>query len=86
MMLLKNVDDVEALISAVGQCDGDVILRNVDGSEEFNLKSKLSQYIAIGELCRDHGDEWEVFCMNRADEGHMLNFFCKLNKEADVND
>jgi len=81
MMLLKNAKDVETLIDAVNKCRGDVLLRSTDGSEEFNLKSKLSQYVAIGELCKAHGDEWEIFCMNRADEGYMINFFYEINKE-----
>jgi len=81
MMLLKNAKDIETLISAVNKCQGDVMLRSTDGKEEFNLKSKLSQYVAIGELCKVHGDEWEIFCMNRADEGYMINFFYEINKE-----
>lgn len=43
MMLLKNITDVNALLAAIAKCKGDVILRSVDGSETFNLKSKLSQ-------------------------------------------
>ena len=80
MMLLKNIKDVDMLVSAVSRCSGDVILRSLDGSEEFNLKSKLSQYIAIGRLCAEHGDEYEIFCMNKNDEGYMLNFFANLTK------
>ena len=60
MMLLKDMKDVNLLISAVEKCKGDVVLRSIDGSEEFNLKSKLSQYIAISKLCDEHGDEYEV--------------------------
>ena len=82
MMLLKNMKDVNLLISAVEKCNGDVILRSVDGAEEFNLKSKLSQYIAIGKLCEEHGDEYEIFCMNREDERYMLQFFHELRKDA----
>ena len=59
MMLLKNIKDVNLLINAVDKCSGAVILRSVDGNEEFNLKSKLSQYIAIGKLCAEHGDEYK---------------------------
>ena len=80
MMLLKNLRDVDLLIRAVDQCTGTVILRSVDGIEEFNLKSKLSQYIAIGKLCEEHGDEYEVFCSNKADESYMLGFFVEINK------
>lgn len=77
-MLLKNAKDVKALIAAVKKCRGDVVLRSVDGSEEFNLKSTLSQYIAIGRLCEEHGEEYEVFCMNKDDEPYMIQFFHTL--------
>ena len=80
MMLLKNAKEIDKLIEAVNRCRGDVLLRSVDGREEFNLKSVLSRYIAIGELCKDHGDRYEVFCMNRSDEGYMLNFFQGLDR------
>ena len=78
MMLLKNAKDIDSLIEAVGKCRDDVILRSTDGREEFNLKSVLSRYVAIGELCKDHGDEYEIFCMNRADEGYLFQFFSSL--------
>ena len=78
MMLLKNAKDIDNLIEAVDKCRDDVILRSTDGREEFNLKSVLSRYVAIGELCRDHGDEYELFCMNPADENYMLQFFMSL--------
>ena len=78
MMLLKNAKDVDKLIEAVNHCRDDVILRSTDGREEFNLKSVLSRYMAIGELCREQGDKFELYCMNRADEGYMLNFFYNL--------
>jgi hypothetical protein len=78
MMLLKNIKDIALLVSAVDKCTGNVILRSIDGTEEFNLKSKLSQYIAIGKLCEEHGDEYEIFCSNKADEGYMLGFFVDL--------
>lgn len=81
MMLLKNAQNVESLIDAITQCKGDVLLRKTDGSETFNLKSTLSRYIAIARLCEDHGDEYEVFCMNRNDEGYMLQFFRELKKD-----
>ena len=80
MMLLRNAKEIDKLIEAVNRCRGDVLLRSVDGREEFNLKSVLSRYIAIGELCKDHGDKYEVFCMNRADEGYMGNFFHDLRE------
>ena len=80
MRRLKNVRDINALMAAVRNCKGDVLLRSADGSEEFNLKSKLSEYIAIGRLCEEDGDSWEVFCMNKGDEGELLKFFYEIAK------
>ena len=77
-MLLKNAKDIDSLVNAVNRCRGDVLLRSTDGREEFNLKSVLSRYMAIGELCKDHGDRYEVFCMNKADENYMMQFFMSL--------
>jgi len=79
MMMLKNIHDVNMFMDAVNRCRDDVILRSMDGREEFNLKSRLSQYIAIERLHREHGDEYEIFCMNKADEGYMLKFFYDIN-------
>lgn len=80
MMLLKNAFDINTLMSAIDKCNGDVILRSADGTESFNLKSTLSKYIAIGELCKEQGDQWEVFCMNKNDELNMLKFFNDISK------
>ena len=80
MMLLKNAKDIDKLIDAVNHCRDDVILRSTDGREEFNLKSVLSRYMAIGELCQEQGDRFELYCMNRADEGYMMNFFYNLQE------
>ena len=54
----------------------------MDGREVFNLKSVMSRYIAIGRLCDDHGDEYEVFCMNREDERFLIQFFYNLKQES----
>lgn len=78
MMLLKNAMNIESLLSAIARCTGDVYLRSIDGREEFNLKSTLSQYIGIGRLCEEHGDEYEIFCTNRQDESNLLKFFHEL--------
>ncbi len=74
-MLLKNIKDVEKLREAIQKCKGDVILRHVDGTEQFNMKSALSQYIAISRLCEERGDYYEIFCMDRTDEPYMFQFF-----------
>ncbi|MBQ6326994.1 MAG: hypothetical protein IJI26_13165 [Clostridia bacterium] len=78
MKLLNSTNDIDNLIKDVDRCRGDVIMRSCDGSEEFNLKSALSRYVAIGTLCQEHGDEYEFFCMDRHDEPIMLDFFRQL--------
>ena len=72
---LKNINDLESFRYAVEQCKGDVILRKNDGSEEFNMKSSLSAYIAWGRLADECGSDYEVFCMDHADEGNLLKYF-----------
>ena len=34
--------------------------------------------MAIGELCKEHGDEYEMFCMDPDDQGNMLHFYASL--------
>ena len=80
-MLLKDIHDVDSFLAAVNRCRDDIILRSTDGREELNLKSKLSQYIAIERLHRECGDSYEIFCMSKADEGYMLKFFYDLKHE-----
>lgn len=77
MMLLKNLEDARILIDIVKKCKGDVFLRSLDKTEEFNLKSTLSQYMAISKLCAEHGEEYEIICMNPDDEVYMMQFFMR---------
>lgn len=72
---LKNIRDLNAFQEAVNKCKGDVILRKNDGSEEFNMKSELSSYVAWGRLIEQCGSNYEVFCMNKADEANLLKYF-----------
>ena len=48
-MKLSKIEQVNEFLAIVDSCKGDVTLRSVDG-DIFNLKSKLSQYIAIAAL------------------------------------
>lgn len=79
-MLLKNAKDIEALRAAIRQCEGDVLLKSCDGRETFNMKSTLSEYIAISKLLEEHGDTYEFFCVKSEDEGKLLAFFYDLHQ------
>lgn len=72
---LSNIQDLEAFRAAIKQCKGDVILRKNDGSEEFNMKSHISAYVAWGKLASECGTDYEVFCMNKSDEANLLKYF-----------
>ena len=73
-MKLRNIAEVEAFRNAVNKCTGDVWLESAEG-DKFNLKSALSQYIALGALLSENGDSLELFCSNSADQSHFFEFF-----------
>lgn len=73
-MRLQNVKQVQEFLDAVKACKGQVWLESVDG-DKFNLKSQLSQYIALGALLGEKGDFLELFCTEREDESMFLQFF-----------
>lgn len=73
-MKLNNVSEVNSFISVVNECKGDVWLESPDGNK-FNLKSKLSQYVAIGELIRAEGSNLELYCSLPEDEPKFFAFF-----------
>ena len=78
-MKLSNITDVQKFTAAVHACEGDVYLKSVEG-DVFNLKSSLSQYIAIGRLLEESGDNLELFAQTREDELLLLNMLGELGK------
>lgn len=75
-MVFQNAEQIDAFMDAVQKCKGDVYLKSNEG-DVFNLKSRLSSYIAIGALLDDEGDELELFCAKTEDEGHFYKFFAE---------
>ena len=73
-MRLTNSKEIMEFRFAVAKCKGDVWLEDVEGNK-FNLKSVISQYIALGELLQDKGETLELFCANKEDEVHFRKFF-----------
>lgn len=70
-MKLHNLGEVNDFLHTVNRCKGEVWLEDRDGSR-INLKSKLSQYVAIAALLGEHGDELELFCDIPEDEGKFF--------------
>ena len=73
-MRLTNISEVDSFINAINECTGDVWLESIDG-DKINLKSRLSQYVAIGALIGIEGDNLELYCSNREDEAKFFKFF-----------
>lgn len=76
-MKLKNIQDVESFMKVIDECRGNVFVHSPDG-DVYNLKSKLSEYIAIGKLLEKNGDWLEIFASNKEDEAIIGNFILKL--------
>lgn len=79
-MRLKTINEVNDFLAVVDSCNGDVWLESQYG-DRFNLKSKLSQYVAIGALLSDSQEVLELFC-SKDDEGKFLQYF---NEHPGVN-
>jgi hypothetical protein len=78
-MKLNNITEVQEFLEIVNSCEGSVWLESADGNR-FNLKSQMSQYVALGALLENKGSELELFCTSRADEIKFLMFFAKYPK------
>lgn len=77
-MKIKNLKDVEAFKAAIAQCGGDVWLESKYG-DKYNLKSALSQYIAMADLLRDQDGELELFANRPEDQAILMQFLSSLN-------
>lgn len=84
-MRLKNTYALNRFIEAVDKCKGDVLLKSQCG-DEFNLKSTISQYIALGALLREEGENLELFCSNKEDEAFFLDFFQEFPETLSVSE
>ena len=73
-MKLANITEVDNFLKVVDECSGSVWLESVEG-DKINLKSKLSQYIAISALISCEADKLELFCSEYKDEQRFFKFF-----------
>lgn len=73
-MKLTKILQVEDFLAIVNTCKGDVTLTSQYG-DKYNMKSLLTQYVVIGALLGERGDELELFCSSKEDEAKFLKFF-----------
>lgn len=81
-MKIRKVKEVNEFLEAVNKCKGEVWLESLEG-DRLNLKSTLSQYVAIGALLSERGDSLELFCGKRSDEVNFFKFFNENPKVLD---
>lgn len=80
-MRLTNVKDVHKFMQVINDCEHNVYLKSQEG-DVFNLKSSMSEYIAIGRLLEENGDSLELFADNREDEARLINFLYELEGKS----
>lgn len=73
-MKIKSASNVKDFLSVVNSCSGSVWLESSWG-DSYNLKSELSQYLAIAELIRDKSESLELYCQFASDEAKFFRFF-----------
>lgn len=75
-MKIKSLQEVEEFKSLINACKGDVWLESVYG-DRYNLKSALTQYVAIADLMRDNKGDLELFAQLPEDEAKLIDFFAQ---------
>lgn len=79
-MKLKNIGQVKGFLATVNRCEGDVWLESSEG-DKINLKSSLSQYVAIAALINVEGEKLELFCSLPSDEA---KFYVLFSEHPDI--
>lgn len=79
-MKLHDVGEVNDFLDTVQRCQGEVWLEDGEGSK-LNLKSKLSQYVAIASLLGDKSADLELYCQNPEDEA---KFYLLFSEHPDI--
>ena len=79
-MKLSNIGEVNDFLEEINKREGDEWLQSTEG-DKINLKSSLSQYVAVAELIKDEGNNLELFCSNQSDEA---KFFVLFSEHPDI--
>jgi hypothetical protein len=74
IMKVTNITDVKALFNVIDECSGKVELVTGEG-DRLNLKSKLSQYVALANVFSDGKiDELELIAYEPEDVNKLISF------------
>lgn len=79
-MIVRNIDDIKEFKKVIDSCEGDVCLKSIYG-DVYNLKSELSQYVALADLVRDKNGDLELFASKSEDEAKLMAFLNKMSQQ-----
>ena len=73
-MKIMNIKDINAFFKVIDECKGKVELVTGEG-DRLNLKSKLSQYVALANVFSDGKiDELEIVAYDKDDIKRLIDF------------
>ncbi|NLP35017.1 MAG: polya polymerase [Clostridiales bacterium] len=73
-MKIMNIKDINAFFKMIDECKGKVELVTGEG-DRLNLKSKLSQYVALANVFSDGKiDELEIVAYDKDDIKRLIDF------------
>lgn len=73
-MKVTNITNIDAFFKVIDDCTGKVELVTNEG-DRLNLKSKLSQYVALANVFSDGKiDELELVAYEKEDINRLINF------------
>lgn len=78
-MKIDSIEKVDEFRAVIDSCEGQVWLESIYG-DKYNLKSALTQYVAIADLIRDKKGELELFAQLPEDEAKLMMFIASLEE------
>ena len=72
-MHLRDIEAWVQFVNALDHCTGNVILNSKYG-DTYNLKSKLSQLLALNVLMDESENGLELICSNREDDEFLRTY------------
>lgn len=72
-MRLTTLDQVDQFLSVVDTCKGNIYLTSKYG-DRFNLKSKISQFLAINAILDDQSNDLELHCTEHEDDDRLRDY------------
>ena len=75
-MQFTKIEEVCDFLACVNKSTGQVWLEDQEGNK-INLKSALSQYIAVAALLQNNKSQMMLFCQFPEDEQLFFDFFAK---------